>query len=283
MSDRQEANSNADGWTRSDMVIVAVVVLAVGAAATLPSISSARPANEVPVESVSANASSPTAPAWGDIPAVTMALSSAPSGLPEASNVSVQSARLQAATNDTHAFVRVSWSDATADRNVTGPTAFFDAVAVQVPTNESARPPIAMGGSNNPVNVWYWSGDGTSEELLAGGAGTTTEFASQSVDARAAHENDSWHVTFTRELAGDANRTDLDVERDVDVAVAVWNGSYDERAGRKAVSDWHYLALGPGPSGPPYQTILWAAAGLAVLFVSVVTIEGVRRTRGDGA
>jgi len=283
MSDRHSANSRADDWTRSELAVAAVVVLAVGAAATLPSISSARPANEVPVESVGANASHPTAAAWSDVPAVTMALSSAPSGLPEASNVSVRSARLQAATNDTHAFFRVSWSDATADRNVTGPTTFFDAVAVQVPTNESARPPIAMGGTNNPVNVWYWSGDGASEELLAGGAGTTTPFDSRTVDARAAHENGSWHVAFTRELGGDANRTDLAVEQDVDVAVAVWNGSYDERAGRKAVSDWHYLALGPGPTGPPYQTILWAVAGLAVLFVAVVTIEGVRRTRGESA
>jgi len=281
MSDLDGANSEADGWTRSELAVAAVVVLAVGAAATLPSIADARPANEVPVESVGANASSPTAAAWSDVPAVTMALSSAPSGLPEASNVSVRSARLQAATNDTHAFVRVSWPDATADRNASGPTEFFDAVAVQVPTNESARPPIAMGGTNNPVNVWYWSGDGTSEELLAGGAGTTTPFDSQTVDARAVHRNDSWHVAFTRELGGDANRTDLAVEQDVDVAVAVWNGSYEERAGRKSVSDWHYIALGPGPAGPPYQTILWAVAGLAVLFVSVVTIEGVRRTRGE--
>lgn len=277
------AGRQTGGWTHTDVAVAALVALTVLGAATLPAVSSARPANEVPVESVGADAADPTASAWTDVPAVTMSLSSAPSGLPEASNVSVQRARLQAATNGSHAFLRVSWPDATADRNVTGPREFFDAVAVQVPTNESARPPIAMGGTDNQVNVWYWSGDGSTEELLAGGAGTTTEFVESSVDAEANHSDGAWHVTFTRPLEGGVNRTDLSVERDVDVAVAVWNGSYDERAGRKAVSDWHYLALGPGPTGPPYQTILWAVAGLAVLFVAVVTIEGVRRTRGENA
>ena len=34
------------------------------------------------------------------------------------------------------------------------------------------RPPITMGSPDNRVNVWYWAGDGTTEELLAGGAGT---------------------------------------------------------------------------------------------------------------
>ncbi|MEF8852572.1 MAG: ethylbenzene dehydrogenase-related protein [Haloarculaceae archaeon] len=270
-------------WTRGDLAVAALVVLTVLGAAALPAVSSARPANEVPVESVGADAADPTAPGWTEVPAVTMSLASAPSGVPAASNVSVQRARLQAATNETHAFLRVSWADATADRNATGPRDFLDAVAVQVPTNESARPPIAMGGTDNRVNVWYWSGDGITEELLAGGAGTTTAFADSAVSAEAAHTDGRWHVTFTRALTADANRTDLSVERDVDVAVAVWNGSYDERAGRKGVSEWHYLALGPGPTGPPYQSILWAVAGLAILFVSLVTIEGVRRTRGEPA
>jgi DMSO reductase family type II enzyme heme b subunit len=269
-------------WRRSDLAVAAAVVVAVLAAAALPTLTAARPANEVPVASVDGSAADASAEAWADVPAVTMATTSAPSGLPGASNVSTTRARLQVARNDTHAFVRISWADHTADRNGTGPRSFVDAVAVQLPANESARPPIAMGGTNNPVNVWYWSGDGTTEELLAGGAGTTTTVDSGAVEADAARGNDTWHVTFTRELAAEGNRTDLTVDRDVDVAVAVWNGSYGERAGRKAVSDWHYLALGPGPQGPPYEAILWTVAGLAVLFVTVVTIEGVRRTRESG-
>ncbi|MFB6139816.1 MAG: ethylbenzene dehydrogenase-related protein [Halosimplex sp.] len=268
---------------RSWLVVTGLVVLAVLAAAVLPSLSSARPANEVPVGDVGANATDPTAEAWTTVPSVELPLSSAPSGLPEASNVSVDRAQVRAATNGSHVFVRVSWPDATTDRNVTGPRDFLDAVAVEVPENASANPPIAMGGAGNRVNVWYWAGDGTTEELLAGGAGTTTRFDESAVDARVVHEDGEWHVAFTRPAAGEGNRTDLSGEQDVDVAVAVWNGSYHERAGRKAVSEWHYLAMGPGPQGPPYETILWTVAGLAILFVAIVTIEGVRRTRGGAA
>lgn len=271
------------GAGRSWLTVTAVVVLAVVGAAALPSLSSARPANEVPVGEVGASATDPTAEAWTTVPSVELALSSAPSGLPGASNVSVTHAQVRAATNDSHVFVRVSWPDDTADRNITGPRSFVDAVAVQLPENETARPPIAMGGAENRVNVWYWTGAGTTEELLAGGAGTTTDFRETAVSTEAVHEGGEWHVTFTREAAMAGNRTDLSGEQDVDVAVAVWNGSYHERAGRKAVSEWQYLAMGPGPQGPPYETILWTVAGLAILFVTVVTIEGVRRTRGEPA
>ncbi|WP_415381244.1 ethylbenzene dehydrogenase-related protein [Halosimplex sp. TS25] len=271
------------GSDGSWLAVAALVVVAVAVAAVVPSLTSARPANEVPVGDVGANATNPTAESWTSVPSVEMALASAPSGLPEAGNVSVNHARVRAATNDSHVFVRVSWDDATADRNVSGPRAFADAVAVQFPENESARPPIAMGGTDNRVNVWYWTGDGRTEELLAGGAGTTTPFERSSVVSEAVHENGEWHVTFAREAAAAGNRTDLSAEQDIDLSVAVWNGSHHERAGRKAVSEWHYLAMGPGPQGPPYETILWTVAGLAILFATVVTIEGVRRTRGEAA
>ncbi|WP_123533321.1 ethylbenzene dehydrogenase-related protein [Halosimplex salinum] len=270
-----------EGPAQSWLAVTALVVLAIAVAAVVPSLTSARPANEVPVGDVGANASDPAAESWTTVPSVEMALSSAPSGLPEAGNVSADHARVRAATNDSHVFVRVSWDDATADRNTSGPRAFADAVAVQFPENESARPPIAMGGTDNRVNVWYWTGDERTEELLAGGAGTTTDFERTTVSTEAVHEEGEWHVTFTREAAAAGNRTALSGEQDIDLSIAVWNGSYDERAGRKAVSEWHYLAMGPGPQGPPYETILWTVAGLAILLTTVVTIEGVRRTRGE--
>ncbi|QPV63581.1 DMSO reductase [Halosimplex litoreum] len=277
--ERRPSNSPDRSW----LGVVALVVLAVVGAAVLPTLTSARPANEVPVGDVGANATDPTAESWTGVPSVELALASAPSGLPGASNVSTTTAQVRTATNDSHVFVRVSWPDATADRNASDLREFPDAVAVQLPENESARPPIAMGGTSNRVNVWYWTGTSRTEELLAGGAGTTTSFDRSAVDTEAVREDGEWHVAFTREAEMGGNRTDLSGERDVDVAVAVWNGSYGERAGRKAVSEWQYLAMGPGPQGPPYETILWTVAGLAVLFVSVVTIEGVRRTRGEPA
>ena len=89
-------------------------------------------------------------------------------------------------------------------------------------------------------------------------------------------------MVLSRSLdASTGNRTAIPSDADMDVALAVWNGSNMERSGQKSVSEWHYLALGPGPQGPPYQTILWIIAGLAIVGSALVTIEGVRRTRGD--
>jgi complex iron-sulfur molybdoenzyme family reductase subunit gamma len=51
-----------------------------------------------------------------------------------------------------------------------------------------------------------------------------------------------------------------------------------ERSGRKSVSEWYHFPLGPGPQGPPYETILWTVAGLAIAGVALVTIEAVRKT-----
>jgi complex iron-sulfur molybdoenzyme family reductase subunit gamma len=139
-----------------------------------------------------------------------------------------------------------------------------------------------MGNTRNPVNVWYWRADGRTEEVLAGGPGSTTAVGEPAVNATAVHEDGRWTLVLSRPSAASAaNRTSLAVDRDVDVAFAVWNGSEMERSGRKAVSEWYHFPLGPGPQGPPYESILWTVAGLAIAGVTVVTAQAVRTNRGD--
>ncbi|WP_148414536.1 ethylbenzene dehydrogenase-related protein [Haloferax sp. KTX1] len=259
---------------------VAVVALLLAAAVAGPAAVSARPANEIPVGSVAADdrPQRPTSEAWDTVPSVTVPLTSAPSGVPNASDTSVESVRVQSARTDERLYLRLSWADGTADRNATGPRSFLDAAAVQVPVNTSVRPPISMGSTRNLVNVWYWSADGESEELLAGGPGSTTEFERTAVETAASHDDGRWTVVMSRPLDSDAaNRTSFAVDNDVDVAFAVWNGSEMERSGRKSVSDWYHFPFGPGPQGPPYESILWAVAGLAIVGVALVTIEAVRK------
>jgi complex iron-sulfur molybdoenzyme family reductase subunit gamma len=260
--------------------MTALVVLA----AASPALVASRPANQIPIEDVSSDDApgEPTAERWETVPAVTVPLSSAPSGLPSADSVSVERMRVQAARTESRLFLRLSWTDPTADRNSTTPRAFADAVAVQLPVNTSVRPAIAMGSTRNRVNVWYWSADTGTEELLAGGAGTTTKFAETTVRTRTTHDDGRWTVVLSRELRPDgANRTTIRGERDVDVAFAVWNGSNMERSGHKSVSEWYHLPFGPGPQGPPYETILWTVAGLAIVGVALVTISAVRNTGGQ--
>ncbi|MEF8791405.1 MAG: ethylbenzene dehydrogenase-related protein [Haloarculaceae archaeon] len=266
--------------TRALTAALAVVVLA---SAVLAPMVAGRPANQIPIHhdpGEGAELAEPTSPEWEEAPPVTVPLSSAPSSVPEADSTSVPRAAVRAARTDERLFVRLSWADPTVDRSADDPRAFADAAAIQFPVNTSARPPIAMGSTRNAVNVWYWSASEGSEELLAGGAGSTTEFRNASVEVTTAREDGRWVLVYARDLrTGSPNRTSIALEQDVDVAFAVWNGSNMERSGRKAVSEWYHLPFGPGPQGPPYETILWTVAGLAIAVVASVTGAAVFRSR----
>jgi DMSO reductase family type II enzyme heme b subunit len=261
----------------------ALAVALVATTVAVPALVEARPAYAVPVHEGGEDASfaSPGSQDWDAAPAATLHMSSAESGLPNASSTSVEQVDLQAVTTDERLYLKLSWADATRDTSTSDVREFADAVAVQLPVNESARPPIAMGGASNRVNVWFWRADGTSQELLAGGAGSTTPL-DDTVSNASRYENGTWEVVLSRDLESSAtNRTAIPDDQDLDVAVAVWNGSNGERSGVKAASSWHYLALGGGPQGPPYELLLWAVAGAAIVVTTLVTVEGVRRTRGE--
>ncbi|MFD1596432.1 ethylbenzene dehydrogenase-related protein, partial [Haloplanus litoreus] len=245
----------------------------------------ARPAHEIPVSTLpDAALAGPDASGWSQVPAADVALSSAPSDVPDAADTSIERIHVQAARSGDVFHVRLQWDDPTRNVSVDSPRTFADAVAVQFPVDTSSRPPIAMGGADNRVNVWYWSGNGATQELLAGGAGTTTTFPAPTIDANATYANGTWTVVYSRELTTEsANRTTLDSDDRLDVAFAVWDGGNAERSGRKAVSEWHYFPTGDGPAGPPYQALLWTVAGVAIVAVVGVTAFGVLRTRGgDG-
>jgi DMSO reductase family type II enzyme heme b subunit len=262
--------------------LVGVVVLA----AVLPTLVAARPAYEIPVhEAPSTEGDSlqqPDGEAWADVVPATVPLSSAGAAVPNAGDTTAERIRVEVARTDARLFIRLSWADATRDTSAGELRAFGDAVAVQLPLNESTRPPIAMGSTESLVNVWYWSGPTGSQELLAGGPGTTTQFQTSTLQTNASYEDGRWTVVVSRSVASRSeNRSAIPQGQDMDVAFAVWNGSNMERSGQKAASEWYYLALGPGPEGPPYETILWTVAGIAIVVTTLVTIEGVRRTRGE--
>lgn len=266
-------------WT-----LLGLAALVVCSALAAP-LAGARPAHEIPVTSASGNLSGPTADGWTDVPASTVPLTSAPSSVPNASDTTVERLHAQAARGDGKLYLRLQWHDATRDVAADSPRNFSDSVAVQFPVNTSARPPIAMGAPDNRVNLWYWDGAGGGEELLAGGAGSTTGFDNASMNTTAVHrgtgENATWTVVYERDLnaTGD-NRTTVPDDRDLDVAFAVWNGSNNERSGQKAVSEWHYFPFGAGPAGPPYEALLWSVAGIAIVAVLSVTAYGVRHSGG---
>lgn len=263
--------------------------LVAAAAAAVPVLVAGAPADQVPVmaasQSQARTLSNPTAPVWDDASTETVTLSSAPSQVPGANDTSIDRANVKAAHTQERLFVRVSWSDATRDGNVTPSqydtphiNSYGDAVAVQLPANVSQQPGIAMGSPQSMVNVWWWNGAMDDQELLAAGPGTTTPFDRTTITTSATYRDGRWHVVFSRTLTAEGgNRASITMERDVPISFAVWNGSNTERAGRKAVSEWQTLPFGPEPQGPPYQTVLWSIAGLAVAVVVGVTAVAVRR------
>lgn len=272
---------------RSTWTFVALAGLLIVVAGALPMLADARPAYEVPAPTVGEDLEGTDAAGWEEVPAAEVPLESAPSGLPNAETVSTRSVDVQAARSDGELYLRMQWQDPKASASASAPTEFADAVAVQIPTDPGEQPAIAMGSQSNLVNVWYWDADTGTEELLAGGPGSTTAFDNASVQTWADHtgsgENGTWTVVFNRpaEPVGD-NRTAVTGDEDLDIAFAVWDGGNAERSGHKAVSGWYYLPLAGGSGGPPFASILWAIAGLAIVAVVVVTIQGIRRSRSGG-
>lgn len=261
-----------------------MALLVVGSAAAVPMLVDARPAYEIPVQyqTTDGDLADADGASWQTVPAAGVDLSSAGAAVPNGDDSTVESIRVEVARTNDRLYVRLSWADATRDTSTDSLRAFADGVALQLPVNETERPPIAMGSKENRVNVWYWSAAGHSQALHAGGPGTTTQLQDVELASDATYDDGRWNVVFSRPLATEqANVTDISTEEDVDVALAVWNGSNMERSGQKSTSEWYYLDIGPDTGGPPYEAILWAVAALAIVFTTLITVEGVRRTRGD--
>ncbi|EMA63892.1 ethylbenzene dehydrogenase-related protein [Halorubrum lipolyticum] len=283
-ADRSDAEAGGGLGSRELAAAAAIALAVVLATAAFPMLVDARAAYEIPVErqAGAGDLAEPTGDAWESVETVSVPLSSSGAAVPGGSDATVDSAGVAAARTDERLYLRLSWDDGTANTSTDSLRAFADAAAVQLPVSTEKQPPIAMGSADDRVNVWYWNGADGTESLLAGGAGSTTRLPESAVEATATHTGDRWAVVFSRSLASDrANVTDVDDGEDVNAAFAVWEGSNDERSGQKAASEWYYLSLGPDDGGAPYETVLWAIAGAAVVFTTLVTVEGVRRTRGE--
>jgi hypothetical protein len=77
------------------------------------------------------------------------------------------------------------------------------------------------------------------EELVATGFGHATNKAVQNVNGNGVWENGKWRVMFTRPLSvQDADAPEFVNDKNMSVAVAVWNGANKEVGGRKQTSSF---------------------------------------------
>lgn len=195
----------------------------------------------------------PDASGWQQVAAKDVALNRTPplydtdppAGL-EVGHVNVQVAR-----GGGKLLLRLAWRDATQDTAViakppaTPPEArrmkehseqsnrFFDAAAVMFPANLStgiASPSLQMGDANDPVTIYYWNAARGPMLMKAAGRATTAR-TGEGFPARGVYQGGEWRLAV--ELP--------DIPAGVPLAFAVWNGSEQDRDGRKAFSVWYRL------------------------------------------
>jgi complex iron-sulfur molybdoenzyme family reductase subunit gamma len=154
-------------------------------------------------------------------------------------------------------------------------------------------PAICMGQADRAVNIWQWRADLQSpapglpegayvdmyqfeddlyytareagnplsqegrpgiQNLLAGGFGTLEATDNGGLQGRGSYHDGRWAVVFARPLQPEANlQPDFDEDSQIDVALAVWDGSQGERDGIKSVSAFTRLSL--TPEDPPRRSV----------------------------
>ncbi|HXQ20756.1 MAG TPA: hypothetical protein VN812_03720 [Candidatus Acidoferrales bacterium] len=195
----------------------------------------------------------PTAAAWSEVESRQVALNRTPplydTDPPTSSEIASAEVRMTRASGKL--LVRLAWKDPTDDEAViakapaTPPeqrrmkehseasNRFFDATAVMFPTNLSTgavSPSLQMGDPQLPVTIYYWNAARGALLMSAQGRGTTKR-SGESFPARGGYRDGMWQVTL--ELPA--------VPAGVPLAFAVWNGSQQDRDGRKYFSVWYRL------------------------------------------
>ncbi|HVP42503.1 MAG TPA: ethylbenzene dehydrogenase-related protein [Terriglobales bacterium] len=235
---------------RRGALLIATVVLATLAGAQAGRTTAGQTLNATALP-VPAGALLDGSAAWSQVPVHRISLNRTPplydTDEPATLEVAVLDARVARAGGKL--LVQMSWADPTQDsaalpevpktapetRFLKVPTEandrFFDAAAVMFPEKPGAMAPsLQMGDSEDPVQIYYWSAVRGPMVMQAAGRGTTHR-SGATFPARSLYEKGRWTVVF--ELPDLAGGTPL--------AFAVWNGSQQDRDGRKYFSVWQVL------------------------------------------
>jgi DMSO reductase family type II enzyme heme b subunit len=139
-------------------------------------------------------------------------------------------ARLAAASDGDRLYLRVEWAD---DERPNGE--FQDAVSAVFPTNGSGVL-ATLGDADKPLALWFWEhGRPAPLRLISSGPGVVRKDEDGQLGASGVLSDGSWTVVLSGPAA---------IAQKGKVALAVWNGSNEERAGLAAVSrEWLPLEL----------------------------------------
>jgi len=235
-------------------VILGLLLSACGMWSQVPSKPAAGQSLPVSISSSSADSLLNGGPsAWAQIPTKHISLNRTPPlyDTDEPATLEISTADVRLARTGGKLIVQLSWHDATHDA-VTLPEVpntppetrfrkvqteannrFFDAAAVMFPAKPEAgamTPSLQMGDAEHPVAIYYWNATRGAMLMQAQGRGTTRR-TGESFPASATYQNSQWSVAF--ELP--------DLPAGTPVAFAVWNGSQQDRDGRKYFSVWQVI------------------------------------------
>ena len=199
---------------------------------------------------VAQTALDPAAAVWKSAAPVVLALHRTPPLYPtdDPASLEIPSVQAQIIHGAAGNFVRLEWADRTHDATVlpkaerawqgdhlvtqsSATDRFSDACAVMIPAKPvtgDLNPSLQMGDAGHPVRVFVWDGTRGAAVMEASGR-ETTKRTGQSFPAQGQYTAGKWIVTMQIS----------DLQAGAPFAVAVWNGSQQDRDGRKYFTIWY--------------------------------------------
>jgi DMSO reductase family type II enzyme heme b subunit len=196
------------------------------------------------------NALDPAAADWKSAAPMTLSLQRTPPLYPTDAPAAIEVPSVQAQFLHSNAgnFVRLEWSDKTHDATVlpkaerawqgdhlvtqsAATDRFSDACAVMIPAKPvtgDLNPSLQMGDADHPVRIFVWDSTRGAAVMDASGR-ETTKRTGQSFPAQGQYANGKWFVTLQVP----------DLKAGTPFAVAIWNGSQQDRDGRKYFTIWY--------------------------------------------
>lgn len=192
----------------------------------------------------------PMATQWTKLPAQRIALNRTPRlyDTEAPSELEIPYVDVRLARAEGKLLVQMTWKDATQDtaqiaKLPTAPTEgrphkelteatdrFFDSAAVMHPLRlspEGAWPSLQMGDANDPVSIYFWNSTRGTARMQAEGRGTTKR-TGDTFSAEGIYRDGSWHLALQLDA----------IPAGMPLAFAVWNGSQQDRDGRKYFTTW---------------------------------------------
>jgi len=132
-------------------------------------------------------------------------------------------------------YARVEWACPSPRFGITDNDVFADACAILFPANGHAAPLATLGNKTEAVVAWHWRAGAETAFIADGtGLGTLSRRPKHDLGVNAEWRQDRWAVVFSHPLASNGHSVSP-ASSDL-VALAVWSGANQERAGLAAYS-----------------------------------------------